>query len=128
MASVVLKIDDGLPLTADELAFADRGGHRTVTTRTVVVDRIAPQITFFSPVAGEYTAATALDVTGGVVDATPVVVRVEGVTASDVVTGPYDVIAKIRGATLDDAAKLVVSQIQAIDGITRTYTCPVFTL
>ena len=52
----------------------------------------------------------------------------EGVAASDVVTGPYDVIAKIREASLDDLAKLVVSNIQVIDGITRTYTCPVFRL
>ena len=66
--------------------------------------------------------------TGSAFSVAETVRGVEGVTASDVVTGPYDVIAKIRGATLDDAAKLVVSQIQAIDGITRTYTCPVFTL
>jgi DNA-binding Lrp family transcriptional regulator len=52
----------------------------------------------------------------------------DGVITSDVVTGPYDVIAKIREATLDDAAKLVVAKIQAIDGITRTYTCPAFQL
>jgi DNA-binding Lrp family transcriptional regulator len=52
----------------------------------------------------------------------------DGVTTCDVVTGPYDVIAKVREATLDDLAKLVDSKIQAIDGITRTYTCPVFTL
>jgi DNA-binding Lrp family transcriptional regulator len=52
----------------------------------------------------------------------------DGVTTWDVVTGPYDVIAKVREATLDDLAKLVDSKIQAIDGITRTYTCPVFTL
>ena len=52
----------------------------------------------------------------------------EGVATSDVVTGPYDVIAKIGEASLDDLAKLVVSKIQVIDGITRTYTCPVFRL
>jgi DNA-binding Lrp family transcriptional regulator len=51
---------------------------------------------------------------------------VDGVIATDVVTGPYDVIVKIRAGTLDNLAKLVVSKIQAIDGITRTYTCPVF--
>jgi DNA-binding Lrp family transcriptional regulator len=53
---------------------------------------------------------------------------VEGVIAADTVTGPYDVIAKIEAATLDDMAKLVVSKIQAVDGVTRTYTCPVFKL
>jgi DNA-binding Lrp family transcriptional regulator len=53
---------------------------------------------------------------------------VEGVIAADTVTGPYDVIAKIQAATLDDVARLVVSKIQAVDGVTRTYTCPVFEL
>jgi DNA-binding Lrp family transcriptional regulator len=53
---------------------------------------------------------------------------VEDVIAADIVTGPYDVIAKIQAATLDDVAKLVVSKIQAVDGVTRTYTCPVFKL
>lgn len=51
---------------------------------------------------------------------------VGGVLAADVVTGPYDVIAKIEAADLDDLAKLVVSRIHDIDGITRTLTCPVF--
>lgn len=52
---------------------------------------------------------------------------VDGVLAADVVTGPYDVIAKAESAGLDDLAKLVVSKIHDIDGITRTFTCPVFT-
>ena len=53
---------------------------------------------------------------------------IDGVSASDVVTGPYDVIAEIRAPTLDDLARLVVSKVQTVDGITRTYTCPVFRL
>jgi DNA-binding Lrp family transcriptional regulator len=65
--------------------------------------------------------------TGSAFSVAQTVRAVDGVTASEVVTGPYDVIAKIREATLDDVAKLVASKIQAIDGITRTYTCPVFT-
>jgi DNA-binding Lrp family transcriptional regulator len=53
---------------------------------------------------------------------------VDGVIAADVVTGPYDVIAKMQAATLDDLAKLVASKIHAVDGITRTYTCPILKL
>jgi DNA-binding Lrp family transcriptional regulator len=53
---------------------------------------------------------------------------VAGVLVADVVTGPYDVIAKTETADLDDLGKLVVSQIHDIAGITRTYTCPVFKL
>jgi DNA-binding Lrp family transcriptional regulator len=53
---------------------------------------------------------------------------IEGVNASDVVTGPYDVIAELEAPTLDELARLVVSQIQVVEGITRTYTCPVVRL
>jgi DNA-binding Lrp family transcriptional regulator len=53
---------------------------------------------------------------------------IAGVLAVDVVTGPYDVIAKAETADLDDLGKLVVSKIHDIHGITRTFTCPVFKL
>jgi DNA-binding Lrp family transcriptional regulator len=54
--------------------------------------------------------------------------EIDGVLASDVVTGPYDVITKIEATTLDELAKLVLSKVQAVEGITRTYTCPVLRL
>jgi DNA-binding Lrp family transcriptional regulator len=50
------------------------------------------------------------------------------VISSDVVTGPYDVIALARAAGMDDLGKLVVARIQAADGVTRTLTCPVIQL
>ena len=48
-----------------------------------------------------------------------------GVIEADDVTGPYDVIVKALAATMDDLGKMVVSEIQQVDGITRTLTCPV---
>ena len=48
--------------------------------------------------------------------------------AADNVTGPYDVIVRAEPSSLDDLGKLVVSQIQTVDGITRTFTCPVVNL
>ncbi|MBA3291172.1 MAG: Lrp/AsnC family transcriptional regulator, partial [Actinobacteria bacterium] len=36
-----------------------------------------------------------------------------------------DVIVRARAANVDDLGKLVVAKIQAIEGITRTLTCPV---
>jgi DNA-binding Lrp family transcriptional regulator len=48
-----------------------------------------------------------------------------GVDAADDVTGPYDVIVKATSDDVDSLGKLVVARIQAIDGITRTLTCPV---
>jgi DNA-binding Lrp family transcriptional regulator len=50
---------------------------------------------------------------------------VEGITAADDVTGPYDVIARAEAETVDELGRMVVSRVQMIDGITRTLTCPV---
>lgn len=51
-----------------------------------------------------------------------------GVTNSEDVTGPYDVIVRAEAETMDDLGKLVVARIQVIEGITRTLTCPVVRL
>jgi DNA-binding Lrp family transcriptional regulator len=53
---------------------------------------------------------------------------IDGVVAADDVTGPYDVIVRTEAASLDDLGRMVVSQIQAVEGITRTFTCPVVNL
>ncbi|WP_460605348.1 Lrp/AsnC ligand binding domain-containing protein [Jatrophihabitans fulvus] len=51
-----------------------------------------------------------------------------GVTTSEDVTGPYDVIVRAEAETVDELGKLVVSNVQSVDGITRTLTCPVVRL
>jgi DNA-binding Lrp family transcriptional regulator len=48
-----------------------------------------------------------------------------GVTKAEDVTGPYDVIVRAEANNVDDLGKLVVAQIQAVQGITRTLTCPI---
>lgn len=53
---------------------------------------------------------------------------IEGVVSADDVTGPYDVIVQTEAPTMDDLGKMIVSKIQAVDGITRTLTCPVVNL
>jgi len=50
---------------------------------------------------------------------------IQGVESADDVTGPYDVIVKAEAPDVDALGKLVVAKIQAIEGITRTLTCPV---
>ena len=40
-------------------------------------------------------------------------------------TGPYDVIVRAEADTMDELGKLVVANVQAVSGITRTLTCPV---
>ncbi|HEX9822859.1 MAG TPA: Lrp/AsnC ligand binding domain-containing protein [Actinomycetota bacterium] len=53
------------------------------------------------------------------------VAEIQGVTAAEDVTGPYDVIVRAEAKNVDDLGKLVVAKIQSVDGITRTLTCPV---
>jgi DNA-binding Lrp family transcriptional regulator len=65
---------------------------------------------------------------GKAADVATAIAAIEGVTAADDVTGPYDVIATAEAATVDDLGRMVVSRLQLIDGITRTLTCPVVNL
>jgi len=51
--------------------------------------------------------------------------KLEGVVQADDVTGPYDVILKAESDSIDELGRMVVSQVQLVDGITRTLTCPV---
>ncbi|HEU5266243.1 MAG TPA: Lrp/AsnC ligand binding domain-containing protein [Jatrophihabitans sp.] len=48
-----------------------------------------------------------------------------GVTSAEDVTGPYDVIVRAEAESVDELGKLVVANVQGVDGITRTLTCPV---
>ena len=52
----------------------------------------------------------------------------QGVVQADDVTGPYDVIVRAEASSIDELGRMVVSQIQLVDGITRTLTCPVVNL
>ena len=54
--------------------------------------------------------------------------KIEGVTAAQAVTGPYDAIVHAEAGDVDSLGKLVVAKIQSIEGITRTLTCPVVKL
>ncbi|CAB4864421.1 unannotated protein [freshwater metagenome] len=50
---------------------------------------------------------------------------ISGVTSSDDVTGPYDVIVRVEAASVDELGKAILAKVQAVGGITRTLTCPV---
>jgi DNA-binding Lrp family transcriptional regulator len=51
--------------------------------------------------------------------------KLAGVASAEDVTGPYDVIVRAEAGSVDDLGKLVVANVQAVAGITRTLTCPV---
>jgi DNA-binding Lrp family transcriptional regulator len=56
------------------------------------------------------------------------IVDIRGVQQAEAVTGPYDVVVRAEARNIDELGKLVVARVQAVDGITRTLTCPVVRL
>ncbi len=62
---------------------------------------------------------------GKAADVATKVAEIKGVAAAEDVTGPYDVIVRAEARNVDELGKMVVSRIQAVEGITRTLTCPV---
>ena len=55
------------------------------------------------------------------------IAAIKGVSLAEDVTGPYDVIVRAEGPSVDELGALVVSNIQTVPGITRTLTCPIVT-
>jgi DNA-binding Lrp family transcriptional regulator len=53
------------------------------------------------------------------------IIDIPGVQQAQAVTGPYDVIVHAEAQNIDELGQLVVARVQAVDGITRTLTCPV---
>lgn len=53
---------------------------------------------------------------------------IDGVISAQDVTGPYDVVVRAEAEDVDALGRLVVAKIQAVNGITRTLTCPVVNL
>ena len=53
---------------------------------------------------------------------------VPGVLEAASVAGPYDVIARAQARDIDELAELAASRVQALDGVTRTMSCPVIHL
>lgn len=53
---------------------------------------------------------------------------ISGVMNAEHVTGPYDVVVRAEAKSIDDLAKIVLTNIQKVSGITRTLTCPIVNL
>ena len=53
---------------------------------------------------------------------------IKGVVLAEDVTGPYDVIVRAEADDVDSLGRMVVAKVQAVQGITRTLTCPVVNL
>ncbi|MFC8721097.1 Lrp/AsnC ligand binding domain-containing protein [Kitasatospora sp. NPDC057198] len=56
------------------------------------------------------------------------IAKITGVITAEDVTGPYDVIVRAEAESIDELGRLVVANVQQVEGITRTLTCPVVRL
>ena len=54
--------------------------------------------------------------------------EIKGVRWTDVVTGPYDMIARVEAANMDALGTLIVAKVQTVAGVARTLTCPIVRL
>ena len=62
---------------------------------------------------------------GKAADVARAIAEIDGVTMAEDVTGPYDVIVRAEGASVDELGAMVVTKVQGVPGITRTLTCPI---
>jgi DNA-binding Lrp family transcriptional regulator len=60
---------------------------------------------------------------GKVAHVAQAITKLDGVQLTEDLAGPYDVIAKVQALSLDELGRLVASQIQVLDGVSRTVTC-----
>ena len=51
--------------------------------------------------------------------------QLPGVIRAVVVTGPYDVMARVAAPDMDPLGELIINHIQAVNGVVRTVTCPI---
>ena len=60
---------------------------------------------------------------GKVAHVAQAITKLDGVQLAEALAGPYDVIARLQAPNLDELGRLVASQIQVLDGVSRTVTC-----
>lgn len=65
---------------------------------------------------------------GRMAEVARLVLEIEGVIEADIVTGPYDAIARVAADDIDTLGRLIVSELQTVGGVIRTLTCPVVRL
>lgn len=51
--------------------------------------------------------------------------QIPAVTYAVALAGPYDVLAHVAAPDMNSLGKLAVGEIQAVDGVSRSMTCPV---
>lgn len=51
----------------------------------------------------------------------------DGIFEVHMISGEYDMLLKVRGASMEEIGKLVIDRLREIKGVARTLTCAVFT-
>ena len=51
------------------------------------------------------------------------IAKINGVKSACAVTGLYDVIAQVEGDSVNQMGDMVLSKVQAVQGVVRTMTC-----
>jgi DNA-binding Lrp family transcriptional regulator len=51
--------------------------------------------------------------------------EIPAVTRAVVLMGPYDVLAHVAAPDMNSLGKLAASEVQAVNGVSRSMTCPV---
>lgn len=49
---------------------------------------------------------------------------IDGIDIAADLAGPFDVIVRARSTTVDELGQMIVAQLQDLDGVNRTLTCP----
>jgi len=77
---------------------------------------------------GRVSAYILIQATVNAADVASKIRELEGVESADDVSGPYDVIVRVTADNMDSLGRLIVSDVQSVEGITRTLTCPIVEL
>lgn len=54
------------------------------------------------------------------------IAKIPGVYEVHIISGEYDLLLKVRGASLEDIGKLVIDKLRQMNGVGRTLTCACF--
>lgn len=49
-----------------------------------------------------------------------------GVSELHLISGPWDMIAKIQASSVEEIGRIVIDQLRSIEGVSRTETCSIF--
>jgi len=51
---------------------------------------------------------------------------IDGICEVHMISGEYDMLLKVRGASMEDIGRLVIDKLRDVKGVARTLTCAVF--